>query len=96
MSQCSQKTSDMQIDEGIVRSESENEENQVEQSIVQEIKKKKKGERIHKNYGFSDSSEANSKPSSGYKRIKSAEKDEEQEAFANKFRFKSKRQKESS
>jgi len=47
---------------------------------------------VHKNYGFSESSES-SKPSSGYKRIKSTEKDLEQEAFANKFSFQSKRQK---
>ncbi len=93
MSQCSQKTTDMQIDEAIIRSDSESEQNEAAQTIVEEIKKKKKKEKkVHKNYGFSESSES-SKPSSGYKRIKSTEKDLEQEAFANKFSFQSKRQK---
>ena len=65
------------LDEAIVRSDSENEQNELAQDIVEEIKNtkiKKKTEKVHKNYGFSDSSEA-SKPPSGYKRIKSAEKD---------------------
>ena len=76
MSQCSQKTADMQIDEAIIRSDSETEQNDAAKSIVEEIKQKKnkKEKKVHKNYGFSESSES-SKPSSGYKRIKSTEKD---------------------
>ena len=47
---------------------------------------KKKPQKIHGNYGFSSDS-GESKPGSSFKNVKSAEKEEEDQAFVSKFTF---------